>query len=1133
MFRILGYWYWNHQATKPNGMQRIYSLIIFLLCITVWDFSFGQTYPANFVQSIVANGISNPTAMAFTPDGRVFVAQQNGSLRVVKNGALLATAFVNLTVNSSGERGLIGIAIDPDFATNNYVYLYYTVPTAPIHNRISRFTANGDVVVPGSESIVLDLDPLSSATNHNGGAMQFGKDGMLYVAIGENANSANAQDLDTYHGKLLRINKDGSIPAGNPFDTGSEQRKRVWAYGLRNPFTFSIHPITGRILVNDVGQVTWEEINDATTGGKNFGWPTTEGMFDQATYPALTNPIYAYIHDSGDGKGCAITGGTFFAPTTTNYPASYVGKYFIQDLCNAWINSIDVSGATGVRAPFATGINGNSVSITTGTDGNLYYLGRNAGALYKIVYNSVATAPTITNQPADLTIAEGQTATFTVSATGSAPLVYQWMKGGVNINGATGATYSIANATAANNGDYTVKVSNGTGDATSTEATLTVLQNAVPVANILTPVAGATYVAGTNIGFSGSGTDTEDGALAAAKFSWQIDFHHNTHKHDQPAINGVTSGNFLVPNEGELAADVFYRIILTVTDSKGLTGKDSVDVIPNKTTMNFATTPAGLKILLDGQPVTTPLAIVGVEGIKRSIGVVSPQTMSGITYTFTSWSNGGAPTQSFATPTNDFAVTAQFSAQNAAPTANITVPAAVGATYIAGTNITFSGTGIDTEDGSLTASRFSWQIYFLHDGLRDAEPAINGMTTGTFLVPNEGELGDDVFYRIVLTVTDAQGLTGKDSVDVLPKKTTMNFATIPAGLKILLDGQQVITPLAVVGVEGIKRSIGIVSPQIIGGVTYTFTSWSNGGPATQAFVTPTNDFTVTALFSGPENDAPTADIITPAAGTPYVAGTNIIFSGSGTDPEEGALAAARFSWQIYFLHKGLRDAQPIIAGATSGTFLVPDEGEKDDAVLYRIVLTVTDAQGLQGKDSVDVSPKKSTLTFATSPPGLQVLLDGQPVTTPLSVVGVVGMLRSIGAVTPQVKDDVTYTFESWSNGGDDTQVFPVPSDDMSLVAQFSIVVGVEKNSLGELFSVYPNPSHQHEVTLKIQSTQKQPVRIRMIDTLSRDVFSIEDELQPGNNEFPFRYGNVNMGVYSVVVETNGKTVSRRLLVTDK
>ncbi|MBA4053619.1 MAG: glucose sorbosone dehydrogenase, partial [Marivirga sp.] len=191
--------------------------IVFTLATGV---SYAQVYPADFAQVLVTNGISNPTVMAFAPDGRIFVAQQAGSLRVIKNNVLLAAPFISLSVSSTGERGLIGIALDPDFSTNNYIYLYYTVPGSPAHNRISRFTANGDVVQAGSEVIVLELDPLSSATNHNGGAMQFGKDGKLYVAIGENANSAHAQNLDTYHGKLLRINKDGSVPEGNPFTTG-------------------------------------------------------------------------------------------------------------------------------------------------------------------------------------------------------------------------------------------------------------------------------------------------------------------------------------------------------------------------------------------------------------------------------------------------------------------------------------------------------------------------------------------------------------------------------------------------------------------------------------------------------------------------------------------------------------------------------------------------------------------------------------------------------------------------------------------------------------------------------------------------------------------------------------------------
>ncbi|MCW5910220.1 MAG: PQQ-dependent sugar dehydrogenase [Cyclobacteriaceae bacterium] len=204
-----------------------------------------QTFPSGFERIPVASGISSPTVMTFAPDGRIFVAQQNGVLRVIKNETLLTTPFITLSsVSSTGERGLIGIALDPDFADNSYVYLYYTTSTAPVHNRIVRYTANGDVALAGSEQPILELDNLSGATNHNGGALAFGPDGKLYVAVGDNANGAHAQNLDTYHGKFLRINKDGSAPADNPFYTAaaSEQRKRT-DFVIPTRFPFSRVPV--------------------------------------------------------------------------------------------------------------------------------------------------------------------------------------------------------------------------------------------------------------------------------------------------------------------------------------------------------------------------------------------------------------------------------------------------------------------------------------------------------------------------------------------------------------------------------------------------------------------------------------------------------------------------------------------------------------------------------------------------------------------------------------------------------------------------------------------------------------------------------------------------------------------------
>ncbi len=371
--------------------MRLHSLlniqaIVFAFFTLTYSKVQAQSFPPGFSQTIVTSGISGPTVVVPAPDGRLFVCQQSGALRVIKNGNLLVTPFMQLPVDGSGERGLIGLAFDPGFTTNNRLYVYYTVPTSgtvTVHNRVSRFTANGDVVVPGSELILLDLDPLSGATNHNGGSLAFRPDGKLYVAVGDNANSSNSQTLNNHLGKVLRINSDGTTPTDNPFPTGSVSQRRIWAFGLRNPYTLAVQPGTGRLFVNDVGQSTFEEINDASTGGLNFGWPIAEGP---SSNTVLTNPVYAYAHGGGDGRGCAITGGTFYKPATTTYPSSVVGDYFFQDFCNGWINVLDLSGPTAVRSSFATGTPGQDLSITLAPDGYLYYLSYAAGALYKINY---------------------------------------------------------------------------------------------------------------------------------------------------------------------------------------------------------------------------------------------------------------------------------------------------------------------------------------------------------------------------------------------------------------------------------------------------------------------------------------------------------------------------------------------------------------------------------------------------------------------------------------------------------------------------------------------------------------------------------------------------------------------------
>ncbi len=613
------------------------------------------TLPTGFAETVITSDLQSPTAMAFAPDGRLFVCEQGGQLRVIKNGTLLATPFLTVSTDSTGERGLLGVAFDPDFSTNHFVYIYYTVLVSPIHNRVSRFTANGDMAVAGSEVPILDLDSLSGATNHNGGALHFGPDGKLYVAVGDNAKSSNSQTLANLLGKILRINPDGTIPSDNPFfNTASGNNRAIWALGLRNPYTFAFQSGTGRMFINDVGQNTWEEINDGIAGS-NYGWPTTEGPTSD---PNFRGPIFAYQHGSGPLTGCAITGGTFYNPPTNQFPASYVGKYFFADFCNGWIRLLNPANNTATA--FATGI-ASPVDLQVASDGSLYYLARGDGSVRRVRYTA-SQAPSISQNPASKTVSVGQSATFTVQASGTAPLSYQWQRNGVNIGGATSASYTLSNAQLSDSGaKFRAVVTNSFGTATSTQATLTVTSNQPPTGSITAPVAGTLYNAGDTINYAGTGTDPEDGTLPASAFTWRVDFHHDTHVHPfKRPTTGAKSGSFTIPTVGETSANVFYRITLTVKDSEGLAHTSTRDVRPRKVTLTLVSNPTGLQLKLDGQPFTAPQSVVSVVGMRRSIGAVTPQAAGDVYYQFASWSDGGAATHYIYTPATNTTYTANL-----------------------------------------------------------------------------------------------------------------------------------------------------------------------------------------------------------------------------------------------------------------------------------------------------------------------------------------------------------------------------------------------------------------------------------------------------------------------------------------
>ncbi len=651
-------------SAKPSGFGKRVRLLM-SACVLL---ALALTHPTpaaeaatllpGFALSRVASGMADPTAMAVAPDGRIFVSEQGGRLRVIKNGSLLATPFVTVTVDSTVERGLLGVTFDPDFASNQWVYIYYTATSPNTHNRITRWTANGDVAVPGSEVLIFALDPLGAAGNHNGGAIHFGSDGKLYAAVGDNTRPNEAQSLNSQLGKILRINKDGSIPADNPFYGSTTGKNRaIWAYGFRNPFTIAFQPGTGRLFANDVGYQTAEEVNDVIRGG-NYGWPATEGY---TTNPAYRSPIYAYGHGTGGAEtGCAVTGGVFYNPAVQQFPSEYVGDYFFADYCSGWIRRIDT--ATNTVHPFAT-VYYLPIDLRLAPDGSLLYLARQTNSVERIRFTG-SQAPSIATHPQNQTVSVGQTATFSVTANGTAPLSYQWQRNGADISGAISASYTTPATTLSDNGaQFRVKVTNSVSNVTSNAATLTVTSNQPPSATISAPGASTTYAGGDTINYAGSASDPEDGTLGASAFTWWADFHHDTHHHPfMPERSGATSGSFVIPRAGESSTNVWYRLYLRVRDSGGRTTTVYRDIQPRVRSLTITTNPGGLQITLDGSPHTAPYTVSSVEGVTRTIGVASPQTQGGTSYAFASWSDGGAISHDINTPAVNTTYTATFQA---------------------------------------------------------------------------------------------------------------------------------------------------------------------------------------------------------------------------------------------------------------------------------------------------------------------------------------------------------------------------------------------------------------------------------------------------------------------------------------
>jgi glucose/arabinose dehydrogenase len=333
---------------------------------------------------LIASSLERPVDLQPAGSGRLFVIEKPGRIRIIENGQLLVTPLIDIDdrVNdSSNEMGLLGLALHPDFAQNGFFYVNYTGDGGDTF--ISRFTANGDSADPVSERILMTVD--QPFPNHNGGGLDFGPDGFLYIGLGDGGSRGdpfgNGQNLDVLLGKILRIDVNSSapytIPADNPF--GSE----IWAYGLRNPWRISFDPVTGDLYIGDVGQGEWEEISfipGGSAGGQNFGWNHREGTHDyEGGGPEnMIDPIVEYSHDGGS---CSVTGGYVYRGPMPEWN----GIYLYGDYCSGYVwGQIRNGDLWDSELLFRTG--GRITSFGQDENGEIYLLTDN-GNVYQLIRN--------------------------------------------------------------------------------------------------------------------------------------------------------------------------------------------------------------------------------------------------------------------------------------------------------------------------------------------------------------------------------------------------------------------------------------------------------------------------------------------------------------------------------------------------------------------------------------------------------------------------------------------------------------------------------------------------------------------------------------------------------------------------
>ncbi|GIG55125.1 PQQ-dependent sugar dehydrogenase [Demequina activiva] len=638
-------------------------------------------------EAVLTTGLNQPISLDFLPDGRMLVLEKGGQIKIGNPATVPMVTEVYLTLQDitiNAERGLIDIAISPDFASTGEFFLYYT-PTSTQRARIARFdhventggtTSRGDL---SSEFVVWEDTTGYTSCCHYGGGLDFGPDGNLWLTVGDKFVGDRAADLQDASGSVIRVEPDGDVPPDNPFADGAGGvHPYIWAYGLRNPFRASWDLETNRFFIGEVGgndiPESWEDLHiakyDPAYSGLDYGWPGCEGPYPYTDFPEcgiedgdLAEPIFAYPHSGQARNNASITGG--FVYRGNQFPAEWDGVYFYGDYARNFIRYLrfDETGETVTGDfPFKSseqlpGGTHTIVSLAEGADGALYYAMIASGQIRRIVYEGGNQAPTITSAQPDATTGPTPlTVNFAASATDPEgdPISYTW-----HFGDGTTATGATAQHTYTTEGQYEAYVSVSDGSHTVVSDSELIQAGVVPEVEITSPVDGALFRAGDTIQVEGVATD--DGPLDPEDYSWTLQFGHDNHFHPADVIPNGPTGSFEIGTSGhDYSNDTWYELTLEVADSSGLVGTDTVQVRPDKVELTVATQPAGLITHLDSIPHEAPWVHDTLIGFEHTISARSPQCLDGDSYVFDSWSDGGDQTHTYTVGDADATVTAVF-----------------------------------------------------------------------------------------------------------------------------------------------------------------------------------------------------------------------------------------------------------------------------------------------------------------------------------------------------------------------------------------------------------------------------------------------------------------------------------------